>query len=246
MRLTAISLILAATGAVMSGIGLGALPASAGTSFSPPKGCELDLTAQLRGCRVENLYHCASDPAGDRRMDFADDTGSYYLSHIDKETRWISSVDLASGVSDALDAKASKDNASFTALLKTGQDDYDFVTRSNDGEVRRYIGYDRLTGEKVTIGPMTLERSAFRMRVEDGFGHLVAHREGTELVSRTLRVFFAETETVRPADGDPVDDVSTPLLIARPGDKGFGAAAPLFDCEMTMTAISPTLHHPTL
>lgn len=225
----------------------GLSPASAATAiFTPPKGCHVEFTAQLHGCRVENHYRCDADPAGERRISFADQTGEYFISQIDSETRWIASVSPQDGTMDALDAKASADNASFTTLLATGRDDYDFVTRSNSGETQRYIGYDHLTGESVTIGGQPLERTEFSIRIEGADGQLLATREGHQLISRSLRVFFGDTETFTPAGAGPEPDTSTPVSIAFPGQSGFAAAKPIFDCDMQMSLMSANPHHPTL
>ena len=223
-----------------------ALPAQAGGTFAPPQGCTLEMTVQLHSCQVANHYRCAADPAGDQWVSLADGKGEFFRSHIDSETRWIGSLDLETGDYDALDAAASADNASFSALLSTGRDDYDFVTRSSNGEVRRYIGHDQLTGERVTIGGVALERCSFEMRIEDGAGNALATRKGMQLISRKLRLFFSDTETYETVQGDHSEISQAPVTFAFPGDKGFAAAEPEFDCDMMMTNMSPNPDRPTL
>ncbi len=234
-------LCLAAVGAILAGH-----PAGAATAFVPPEGCQVDYTVQLRGCRVENHYRCAADPAGERRISIADQTGEFFISRIDDETRWIGSAAPQDGTFTALDLAGSADNASFTTLLATGRDDYDFVTHALGGETRRYIGHDRLTGESVTVSGQTLERTEFSMRIEDEAGNLLATRSGRQLISRGLRVFFGDAESFEAADGTRSDDISTPVSFAFPGQDGFSAAKPIFDCDMMMSLMSPNPHHPTL
>lgn len=206
----------------------------AGT-FTPPEGCTLDMTVQLRECRVANHYHCAGDPSGERWISYADGAGEYFLSRIDAETRWIESISLQTGEVDRLDAGASADNADFSALLATGRDDYDFITRNNFGETSRYVGYDQLTGEQVTIDGVTLERCVFELEATDGNGNVLFSRKGTQYVSVEHRVFYGDIETFRNALGEEVQSVMSPVTFAFEGEDGFGEAEPKFDCDMLMT-----------
>ncbi|MBZ4023573.1 hypothetical protein CKO11_14010 [Rhodobacter sp. TJ_12] len=232
---------------ILAGIGglLAAPLAHAGTVFTPPSGCTLNMTVQMRSCQVANYYTCADDPAGDQWISFADGEGEYFLSHIDSETRWVESVNLFAGEIEYLDMAASEDHASFSTLLDAGRDEYDFVTRTNTGTVQRFIGHDELTGESTMIDGFPLEYCRFEMRVEDAAGNFLANREGMQLISRKMRVFFGATESYENSYGDRSSNIDTPVRFAFPGDAGFAAATPEYDCDMMLTDLSPLLDHPS-
>jgi hypothetical protein len=223
-----------------------AAPAGAGAVYQPPKGCTLDMTVQIHSCQVANHFRCAADPAGDRWVSYADGKAEYFLSRIDSETRWIESFDLEDGAVDMLDTASSADQASFSALLSTGRDDYDFVTLSNTGESRRYIGYDKLTGRVQTIDNVPLEQTEFELRILDAEGKLIATRKGSQFINRDMRLFFSDRETFANAQGDSASSFEAPVTFAFPGDKGFGATKPEYDCDMMMTNMSPIPMQPTL
>ena len=226
--------------------GLLAAPmALAEPKFTPPPGCTLSMTVQMHSCQVANYYRCAGDPAGDQWVSFADGEGEFFVSHTDAETRWLESVGLQDGEVEKLDAGASKDNASFSALLDSGRDDYDFVTRSSSGTVQRFIGFDQLTGETASVDGVALERCAFEMRVEDEAGNFVASRKGVQFISRQWRVFFSDTESYENSYGDKASTTDAPVSFAFPGEDGFAAATPEYDCDMMMTDLSPLLDHPS-
>lgn len=218
--------------------GLCAAPvAHAEPRFTPPAGCEMKFTVQMHACQVANYYTCAGDAPGDIWASLTDGSGAFFVSKVDSETRWIESISLADGEVDRLDAPASADNAAFSELLATGRDDYDFITRSSSGEVRRYIGHDALTGESAVIDGVPLERCGFEMRIEDEAGNFVATRSGMQYISRKLRVFFGDTERFENAYGDVSDSVQGPVSFAFPGEEGFAAATPEYDCDMLMTQL---------
>ncbi|HEY0212625.1 MAG TPA: hypothetical protein VGC40_03430 [Paenirhodobacter sp.] len=223
------------------------LPAfAAEPAYQPPQGCVLDMTVQLHDCHLANHFHCADDPVGDRWVSYTDGGGEYFLSHIDRETRWIESISLQDGVIDRLDESGSADHASFSTLLATGRDDFDFITTSSNGEPRRYIGFDQLTGTTVKVGKVVLERSTFQLRIEDGSGNFIALRKGNQLIDRDMRVFFSDAETFENAAGDTASTFEAPAAFAFPGEAGFGATKPEFDCDMMMTHLLPIDIKPTL
>lgn len=221
-----------------------AAPAFAEPLFSPPAGCTLAMTVQMHACQVANYYTCAGDPAGDQWVSFADGAGEYFLSHTDAETRWLESVSLYDGTVDRLDMSASADNASFSALLAEGRDDYDFLTHDSNGETRRYMGHDALSGGRVSIDGVPLERCSFEMRIEDGAGNFVATRKGVQFISRAMRLFFADTESYENAFGDKSTTAQGPVSFAFPGEEGFAATRPEYDCEMMMTGLPATSDRP--
>lgn len=212
-----------------------ALPVTAGAaSFSPPEGCTLDLTVQNRGCVVANYYTCAKDAAGDRWSAFADRDGIFYVTRIDAETRWMESFSPVSGVTDRLLPDA-HDHASFSTLIATGRDDFDFATVDSNGEVRRYSGFDRLTGTARKVGGITLEVTEFEVVTRDASGTELSRRSGSEYISRAQRLFFGGTDTTREPGQPEVFSVNDPVSMARPGEPGFGEAKPQYDCDLLMT-----------
>jgi hypothetical protein len=215
-----------------------ALPAYA-ANFIPPKGCEVYLTAQLHNCQVANYYTCSSDPAGDQWVSYADGKGAYFLSHIDSETRWIEAQSLETGEIDRLDQGASKDNASFSTLLASGRDDYDFITRNNFAQTQRFVGADTLTGESVTIDGVPLEKCSFELSEYDNQNRKLSTRSGVQYVSRKYRIFLSGPERFENASGDSQSYDDSPARFDFPGDPGFSSETPEYDCDMMMTGFSP-------
>ncbi|MFD2173116.1 hypothetical protein [Rhodobacter lacus] len=222
-----------------------AAPAHAGAVFVPPAGCTLGMTVQMHSCQVANYYTCAGDPPGDQWISFADGEGEYFLSHVDAETRWVESVSLYSGEIETLDTAGSADHASFSTLLAEGRDDYDFVTQSNTGAAQHFVGHDELTGQTTAIDGVPLEYCAFDMRIEDAAGNQTATRKGTQLISRKMRLFFGATENYENAYGDSATSLDTPVSFAFPGEEGFAATRPEYDCDMMLTDLSPLVDHPS-
>lgn len=210
-----------------------AAPALAGGKFAAPAGCAVFATVQMRNCQVSQHYRCEHDSPGDQWAVYLDGEGPFYMSRIDAETRWIESYDLTTGDRDELMSEA--DPASFATLITSGRDDYDFTTESSTGEVRRYTGYDQLTGEKVTIDGVVLERTKFDLTARTPEGEMIWHRVGRQFIHRDWRLFWADTEEFENAFGDRETVIDTPVAFALPGDKGFLATEPIYDCDMMMT-----------
>ncbi|WP_202900107.1 hypothetical protein [Thioclava atlantica] len=221
-------------GTAIWGALLGALPAHA-ADFAPPAGCEVFMTVQMHNCQVANHYRCAADPAGDQWAAYSDGNGLYYVSHIDGETRWLESLATETGEVELLDTAASGDLPSFSTLLSTGKDDYDFVTRSNFGESRRYRGTDRLTGKSIKIDDVLLETISFELREETGAGEPISNRSGTQYISRKERLFLSGPERFESADGEVATFDDSPARFDFPGDPGFSSQTPEYDCDMMMT-----------
>lgn len=216
----------------------GATQSAVALNFTPPRGCTISLTVQMHQCQVANIYTCTGDAPGDQWISYADDIGVYYSSRIDYETRWMESIDHDSGEVTRLLPKAS-DHASFTTLLATGRDDYDFMTESSEGYVERFIGTDLLTGVTVLIDGIALERATFDLSSFDSEGNLLNRRTGNQFISRDLRMFFGDTELFENAAGERIESLQAPILFALPGEEGFGSATPLFDCNSVLTGSFP-------
>lgn len=217
---------------------LGAVaPAAAAGTFQVPQGCTAYATAQLRSCQVSQHYRCPAEAPGDQWAVYMDSEGPHYISRIDSETRWIDSIDLETGERDRIATEA--DPASFSTLLATGRDDFDFTTRSDSGEVRRYVGHDRLTGASLAIDGVALERTEFDLTAYDAAGEMVWHRWGRQFIQRDWRIFYADTEEFENAFGDRDSVISTPVTFALPGETGFLSEDPEFDCDQMMAGVQP-------
>jgi hypothetical protein len=209
-------------------------PALAG-SFTPPEGCTATLTVQSRGCNVANYYICTADQPGDKwRADF-DQEGMYYQSKIDVETQWIESYEQNPAVKQVLDPNPA-DPANFSELLATGMDSFDFNLSKDNGEQSNVKGFDKLTGEEVVIDGMTLKRTQFEMIETDPEGNVVRQARGFEYISADLRNFFSGTSEYFSGD-EWLPTEGSPVQFSKPGDKGFGATQPIFDCDAVVSGL---------
>ncbi len=227
-------------GMLAMGLGAAVLIAAALTvsqaragNFMPPSGCELKITVQNRGCTVGQHYVCAADAPGDQHVVYFDKEGPSYHSKIDVETRWLESSDLTTGLTDTLLSTAA-DPASFSTLLRTGRDDFDFWTESSNGERLRHVGEDLLTGEKVEIDGVALELTRFQLKTFGADGQLLIESRGQQFINRDHGRFYGGVERSEDWSGEIRDDDDSPVTFAFPGDAGFGATDPVFDCEMMM------------
>ncbi|WP_209054677.1 MULTISPECIES: hypothetical protein [unclassified Paracoccus (in: Bacteria)] len=226
---------LAATLALAAALAVAPHAAEAAT-FTPPQGCKLEVTVQNRGCSVSQYYRCSADPEGDQRSAIFGQDGLTHLSRIDEETRWIESADPQTGLEDRLVEEA-KDHASFSTLLDSGRDDFDFWTVSNTGERLHHVGQDELTGETVTIDGVELEKTRFRLVTRDESGEALITREGQQFISRTMRRFYGGVEEQSDWTGETRNTNDSPVLFSFPGETGFGETTPQFDCDQLMTSL---------
>lgn len=221
-------------------VAVAAHPAAADEMFAPPEGCRLHMTVQERSCSVSQHYTCAGDAPGDQWTAYFDAEGMASVSRIDKETRWLESTSASTGVTDRLEPKAAR-HASLSQLLETGRDDFDFWTRSDDGERMHHVGHDELTGERITIDGVALERTRFRLETFGANGDLLVTREGGQYVSRDHARFYGGAETDSDWTGAIESFDNSPVRFVRPGQLGFGSMVPQFGCEAQMVrAPAPT------
>ncbi|MCB5409517.1 hypothetical protein [Pseudogemmobacter faecipullorum] len=202
-------------------------------TWTPPQGCEIFLTVQSQGCRVSNHYICSADPAGDQwRADF-DQEGLYFRSRINAETEWVESFEMNPPQRQWLDAGRA-DPASFSELLATGLDTFEFTLSRDSGIGSRVTGFDRLTGNSITVDGFLLEETEYEALEEHESGEVRGNR-GHEYISRELRLFFSGAGQMDLGDGEWLPYSGAPLDILKPGEKGFGATQPLYDCDPLMT-----------
>ncbi|MFN3722708.1 MAG: hypothetical protein ACK4VZ_06670 [Paracoccaceae bacterium] len=214
-------------------------PAVAG-SFTSPDGCTTFMTVQARQCRVSNHYKCTADTPGDQwRADF-DQQGPFFLSRINSEAEWVESFDLGeTAVRQTLDPGAS-DPASFTELLSTGTDTFAFNLSRDNGEQTRVNGFDTLTGRSFTIDGVTLAETQFEFTETDQTGTVLRQSRGKEYVQPEMRLFFAGPSEWRGPEGEFLPMDGSPVKFLFPGDPGFAATEPLFDCDPLMTRATPS------
>ena len=202
----------------------GAQPVLA-ASFTPPQNCTLEMTVQNRSCTVSQYFRCTDDPQGDQRVTIFDEEGPAFESHIDRETRWIESTNLRSGLSDRLEDEA-RDHASLSTLLRTGRDDFDFWTLSNSGQRLRHIGHDTLTGEARDIGGVQLEVTEFSLKTYSEDGQELIHRQGRQFIRTAHGRFYGGVESSADWTGTRIESDDSPVSFAFPGQPGFGLSVP--------------------
>lgn len=212
-------------------------PSVAAATFRAPEGCRLEMTIQSRGCTVSQIYRCSADPDGTQHSAIFAQDGLTYQSTIDFETRWIESSDPQSGLVDRLVDQA-RDHASFSELLATGRDDFDFWTQSNSGERLHHVGQDLLTGEKVTIDGVALEKTRFELTTSNEAGEVLIQRKGQQFISRANRRFYGGVEEYSDWTGEAGVSNDSPVTFDFPGEPGFGATEPQYDCDMMMAQLS--------
>ncbi|MFV0299808.1 MAG: hypothetical protein ACK5IP_02825 [Paracoccus sp. (in: a-proteobacteria)] len=218
-------------------LGLSALPGRA-ADFTPPQGCKLEMTVQNRGCTVSQHYRCSADATGDQRVTIYTQDGPVYQSRIDRETRWMESTSLVNGIHDELEPRAD-DHASFSTLLETGRDDFDFWTQSNDGQRLHHVGHDELPGDKVTIDGVPLEVTRFELTTYSEAGDVLIERKGQQFISRAHGRFYGGIENSTDWTGAVLNENDSPVTFAFPGQSGFGATRPEYDCDQQMVGGQP-------
>ena len=208
------------------------LPAAAQT-FGLPQGCTAYVTIQSRGCTVTHLFTCEGDPAGHQRRAVLGEEGLQYVGVIDAETQWIESWHVEAESTDRL-LPDPVDPASFSDLIATGRDTFDFSTLSDDTWITIFRGQDELTGETVVIDGVTLERTAFAVVATDPDGTEVWRVTGSEFIHRDWRTFLSGTRTTVNSTGT-FDSDGTPMEFIFPGEEGFLSSSPRHDCGALMS-----------
>jgi hypothetical protein len=193
------------------------------------------MTVQSRGCRVSNHYRCSADAAGDQwRADF-DQEGIFFQSRINAEAEWVESLEFNPSTTQTLDPGAA-DPASFSELLSAGIDTFDFGLSKDNGERTRVSGFDRLTGRNFTIDGISLQETEFKFTETDLTGNVLRESRGNEYINPDWRMFFSGPSEWNGGDGAflPID--GSPVTFIFPGEPGFGATQPLFECDATVAS----------
>lgn len=232
-RLTLTGLAALAGAALLSALLALPVPAQAST-FTPPEGCTGWMTVQARACRVSNYYKCSADAPGDQwRADF-DQEGIFFMSRIDAEAQWVESIDLPDMTRQTLDPGPA-DPASYSGLLASGLDTFAFGLSKDDGTATQVRGQDKLTGKSFVIDGIELQQTEFEFTETDLVGNVLRRSRGNEYINPDWRLFFAGPGDADFGDGQwlPID--GSPVQFIFPGEPGYMATEPLFECD-PMTA----------
>ena len=212
-----------------------AAPAYSAT-FTPPSGCTAYLTVQSRGCLVSQFYTCEADAKGDQwRADY-DASGPVFLSKIDQDAQWLESYDLYPATKEVMDPKP-RDPVSFSDLLALGLDTFDFTLSKDNGETSTIRGFDKLTGESVTIDGVALLQTEYEYTQTDANGTVLRHSKGVEYISEEWRTFFSNHSESEFADGENRISDMPPVKFITPGKPGFALTLPLFECDAQMSSL---------
>jgi hypothetical protein len=208
-------------------------PTLAGT-WTAPEGCDVFITVQAKACRVSQYYRCTADKPGDQWRVDMDQEGEFFVSRIDAEGQWVESWDP---VRQTLDP-APSDAASFSELIASGSDTWDFTLSKDDGTGSRAQGYDRLTGKTTVIDGITLQQTEVEFTEYDLAGTVLRRSRGNEYVHPDWRLFFAGPGETDLGDGQwlPID--GSPVEFIFPGEPGFLSTQPIYDCD-ALTAERP-------
>ncbi len=222
MRSLALGLILACASGVQAG------------QFALPKGCEAYLTVQYNNCSLSHHFTCAVDPEGHQWAVFTDRNGRGNASRIDSETRWVQSFSLPAASARRTVSEA--DPFSLSELLETGEDQFDFKTRSTDGEELRWTGVDRLEDETEVIDGIEFGVISFHNRVADSAGDVMRLETGTNFISREWRMYLPRTHQVWDPDGTVIhEEERRPVDIVLPDEDGFLASEPRHGCAIDVS-----------
>ena len=203
--------------------------------FQPPPGCTTYLTVQMRGCLVSNHFRCTADAPGLHRLALADGGGLFAVNLLDAEFQWLGNFFPQIGRSETL-VQPATDPASFTTLIRSGRDDYSFEMRGSDGTLESFTGYDALTGSSVVIDGETLQSTEFAYRRTDGTTGDATDISGQQFVSARFGLFFSGVDRTRGPDGTVTTSNLAPRRFSEPGEPGFQAAEPIFDCNTVLSA----------
>jgi len=211
-----------------------ALPVSAqAAGFSSPAGCTTKMTVQSKQCRVSNYYTCDAEPAGTMWRVDADQQGPFFLTQTNAEGEWLQSHD--GGLQGAQTLGARKDPASLSALFGQGRDTYEFWLDHADGTLTHVTGQDDLTGQTTVIDGQKLALTAFSFTETDAAGSILRQSRGQEYVSRDLGSFFSGRSEYGDGAGNWAPSDGSPMSFAFPGEAGFEASQPIFDCDAVIS-----------
>ena len=201
--------------------------------FQLPAGCNAYLTVHDASCQVDHHFRCEGDDEGIQRRVTLSEDGMTFMGQIDPETQWIESFHALSGHTEVLESNPA-DPASFSALIATGDDDFDFYTSSKEIGRTRYIGNDHLTGRTVEIDGVTLEETAYALTAYSPEGVEQWTVQGNEFISRDWRMFLSGPGVVT-TPTEKFEKDGTPVEFIFPGEAGFLTTKPKHGCGVMMS-----------
>ena len=218
-----------------------AAPVLAGSDrYILPPGCKAFLTVQQKDCRVEHHWTCSDDPEGSQWIMSMGEGGPEFLQQVDREFVWLKSYVPDSRESRAIKRPA-QDLNSLSRLLEAGADNYDFeVQVSVDGAetaVERVRGYDRLTGEKITIDGEPLLVIAYDYSEQSNVEDQPVKSSGKQYVSERFRSFFLGQGRDE-VGGEVTEYDAAPVQFIEPGEAGFLSVKPQYGCSQIMSGLS--------
>jgi hypothetical protein len=224
------------------GPGLAVLLAApvAAADFALPEGCAPFLTVQSRGCSVSLLWRCDVAPDGDFSEAAFGPDGLEALTSYNRSYQWLDSVYAWDNSREEFMPPAS-DPIDLATLLDSGIDTYDFTMhRSETGRSYeiRVTGADVLTGETTEIDGFILDEVQTRLEIIADDGTVEYRSAGVQYFSRELGHFLLGTDSVFGEDGSTTDYDNSPVDIILPGEAGFGATTPLYECTRQDAALT--------
>ena len=203
--------------------------------FYAPQGCTEELTVQGRGCHVVNVWRCAADAAGESWAMTLEQAGPTYLSKTDAQGQWLESYEFFPTSRDLLE-QPSADPMHLDELIGTGRDSFDVTVQGPLGAFR-YVGKEWLTGDEVVIDGEPLKQTAFAAEAfVDGVKSYAV--TGREYVSVRHRRFFGGEDSLSDTQGT-VQRNFTPVEFIYPGEPGFFARTPKYDCAAGLAGFVP-------
>ena len=217
---------------ILTALGVAA-PAAAQQSFAAPEGCEAVLTVQNKSCVMTNVWQCAADDPGDQWIALITQAGVFSVQKVDAEFQWVEAYKLTGN--ERLMTPA-EDPASLTTLFETQIDTWDFTLETEDG-TERNVGFDMLTGETTEIDGEILLNTEFQGRTIDGDGNVIDASSGRQFVSEEHRLFFFGESW---PDDNPAQVIDmSPVEFIYPGEPGFFADTPLYECNVIESGYQP-------
>lgn len=210
-----------------------ASPVAAQQMFSTPEGCTGTLTVQQKGCVLVNVWSCEADAPGDQWLALIGQGGLFSVQKVDDEFQWLEAYKVSGN--ETLQTPA-PDPASLTELFANQIDTWDFTIITEDGPERN-VGFDMLTGETTVIDGVTLLQTEYEGRTLDADGNEIDAGSGRQYVSEDLRLFFFG-ESWDAATPDVVNDMG-PVEFIFPGEPGFFADQPIYECNEIETGYQP-------
>lgn len=193
-------------------------------SFGVPEGCTGVLTVQHKSCMMINVWQCDADAKGDKWIALIGEGGVFSIQRVDPEFQWLETYKTSGSETLMLPAP---DPSSMTELIENGLDTYEFTIAKDSGN-ETTVGFDTLTGEEVVIDGEPLLRTEFGGSTLDADGTEIEKSAGRQYISTKHRLFFFGEAW----DADSPDEIqdSSPVEFIYPGEDGFFAEHPKFEC----------------